>query len=91
MNWCIGRDLSERQKLEAWGSKYLEQVSKDLIAEFPGTKGFSRRSLAYMSKSYELFRNTLIVQQPAAQLGWGNIMLLLDKSSSQSEFNWYAI
>ena len=27
-----------RQKVEAWGSKYLEQVSRDLQIEFPGMK-----------------------------------------------------
>jgi predicted nuclease of restriction endonuclease-like (RecB) superfamily len=90
MNWLIGKDLLERQNLEVWGSKYLDQVSIDLSAEFPGMRGFSRRSLEYMRKFYTLFKDVAIAQQPAAQLGWGSIMILLDKNCSSDEFNWYA-
>ena len=42
-NWQLGRDLTKRASDEKWGKGVVEQVSLDLQAEFPGTKGFSAR------------------------------------------------
>ena len=88
--WEIGKSLSDRQQSEKWGSKYLEQVSKDLKAEFPGMKGFSRRNLEYMRKFYSTFSFVEITQQPAAQLGWSYLMIFLDKKMSLETINWYS-
>jgi predicted nuclease of restriction endonuclease-like (RecB) superfamily len=52
--WEIGKSLSDRQQPEKWGSKYLEQVSKGLKAEFPCMKGFSRANLYVMKQFAEL-------------------------------------
>ena len=38
--WQLGQIIIEKQSKTAWGSKFLDQLSKDLQAEFPGTKGF---------------------------------------------------
>lgn len=38
--WSIGKKLLERQKIEVWGSKYLDQLSKDLKAECPSVVTF---------------------------------------------------
>ena len=88
---AIGKELLSRQKIEQWGAKYLEQVSKDLQSEFSGVKGFSRRNLHYMRRFAAFLPEGEIVQQPAAQLGWSSIMLLLDRNMPLSEANWYAI
>ena len=90
MYWAIGKELIARQKTEQWGSKYLEQVSADLMIEFPGMKGLSKRNLEYMRQFSDLFNFDSIAQQPAAQLGWSSIMLFLDKKLSINLSNWYA-
>lgn len=43
--WNIEKVLLEHQKIEAWGSKYLEQVSLDIRASFPMMKGLSTTNL----------------------------------------------
>jgi predicted nuclease of restriction endonuclease-like (RecB) superfamily len=61
-----------------WGTHFLEQLSRDLQAENPGTSGFSKRSLEYM-RLLAIIYPTEFTQQPAAQLPWTLIQLLLDK------------
>ena len=48
----IGKTLSEKTKT-GWGTSVIQQLSKDLQAEFPGVKGFSERNLRRMKFVYE--------------------------------------
>ena len=51
-NWQLGRDLVVRKAEEKWGTGIVNQVSLDLQAEFPESKGFSARNLWNMKKWY---------------------------------------
>lgn len=64
--WEIGKMISEKEKV--WGSKLIEQVSKDLKDEFPDLTGFSTRNLRYCMIFFEFYNDLSIVQQPVAQL-----------------------
>lgn len=75
--WELGADIVERQKTTKWGSGFLKQLSADLMAEFPGMKGFSKRNLERIRKWYLFYtlenRNcdtacVAIEQQPVVQL-----------------------
>jgi len=48
--WELGADIVEKQKNFKWGSGFLKQLSKDLMAEFPEIKGFSKRNLERIRK-----------------------------------------
>ena len=48
-NWELGRDLVIRKAEERWGAGVVEQLSLDLKAAFPESKGFSARNLWYMN------------------------------------------
>ena len=54
-NWQLGRDLVIRRAEEKWGKGVVEQVSLDLQAAFPGTKGFGTSNLWYMKKWYQFY------------------------------------
>jgi predicted nuclease of restriction endonuclease-like (RecB) superfamily len=54
-NWQLGRDLVLRRAEEKWGKGVVEQVSLDLHAAFPGTKGFGTSNLWYMKKWYQFY------------------------------------
>lgn len=54
-NWQLGRDLVERKAEEKWGNGIVEQVSLDLQAAFPETKGFSARNLWFMKQWYSFY------------------------------------
>ena len=54
-NWQLGRDLVIRRAEEKWGKGVVEQVSLDMQAAFPGTKGFGTSNLWYMKKWYQFY------------------------------------
>ncbi|MDQ2723847.1 MAG: PDDEXK nuclease domain-containing protein [Actinomycetota bacterium] len=87
--WQIGRLILDRQESEGWGSKVIGRLAADLRAEFPGMRGLSQRSLVYM-RTFAAAVEAPIAQQPAAQLPWGHIMVLLDKVTDPEARQWYA-
>lgn len=62
----IGTQILEAQAKQGWGTKVINNLSKDLASEFP--EGFSTRNLKSMRKFAEKYPDTLIVQAPLAQL-----------------------
>jgi len=73
--WELGADIVAKQTHTKWGDGLIEQLSRDLMVEFPEIKGFSRRNLMYIKKWYLFYRSATfpspIVQQPVAQLTAG--------------------
>ncbi|MGI5190050.1 PDDEXK nuclease domain-containing protein [Promicromonospora sp. CA-289599] len=89
--WSVGRDILDRQKYEGWGAKVVDQISADMRREFAGQRGWSTRSLKYMRKLADAWPvETEFVQQAAAQLPWGHLMVLLDKLATREDKEWYA-
>ena len=65
----LGADIAEKQKNTAWGSGFLKQLSKDLMAEFSDLKGFSRRNFELIRRWYLFFsQGDSIAKQPVSQL-----------------------
>jgi predicted nuclease of restriction endonuclease-like (RecB) superfamily len=87
--WNIGNQILERQKVEGWGTKVIENISKDLRSEFPEMKGLSARNLKYMRKFAEEYPDQAIVQQLVAQIPWGHICIIMDKLDNLEEKIWY--
>ncbi len=54
--------IVEKQSATAWGDNLIDQVAKDLKAEFPDMKGLSRTNLFYAKQFYNFYQ-PLIVQQ----------------------------
>ena len=75
----IGTIINERK---TWGSKYIEQLSKDL-KEYG--KGFSVSNLKRMSLFANSFTANEISAHPARQIPWFTIVLIMQKSKSHSE------
>jgi len=63
--WELGKMIIEKQT--AYGTGFLEQLSKDLKAEFPNMQGFSRRNLSYTVRFYQFYSSS-IWQQAVAKL-----------------------
>lgn len=64
--WELGKMIAENQT--AYGTGFLEQVSKDLKSEFPEMQGLSYRNLALCRQFYLFYRISLNLQQPVADL-----------------------
>ena len=89
--WSIGRDILERQTAAGWGSKVVDRLAADLKREFPDQRGWSRRNLLYMRRAAEAWPTQgEFVQQAAAQLPWGHVLVLLDRLDTRDDRDWYA-
>jgi predicted nuclease of restriction endonuclease-like (RecB) superfamily len=60
--WNMGKMIADNQALFEGRNNYVEQLAKDLRAEFPDMKGFSRSNLFYIRKFYQFYA-TVSVQQ----------------------------
>ncbi|NDE19346.1 MAG: DUF1016 family protein, partial [Alphaproteobacteria bacterium] len=87
--WHIGKQILERQNSQGWGTKVIENISKDLRAEFPEMKGLSARNLVYMQTFAKTFPDLKITQQAAAQIPWGHICVIMDKVQGNTTQLWY--
>lgn len=86
--WQLGAEIIERQKEMTWGSGFLEELSRELMAEFPDMKGFSYRNIRSI-KQWHLFYNEpyTIWQQVVSKLGeekffsipWGHHLYIISQ------------
>jgi len=88
--WWIGREIRGRREGHGWGAKVVERLPRDLREEFPDLKGFSARSLVYMSALAETWPDGEFTQHLAAQLPWGHLMIILDSSRDLEVRRFYA-
>ncbi|HSU14186.1 PDDEXK nuclease domain-containing protein [Longimicrobium sp.] len=88
--WEIGRDLTERQEREGWGTRVIDRLAADLRTAFPGQQGFSPRNLRYMKLFAEEWPDRAMVQGLLAQLSWSHHIALLEKVIDPAERAWYA-
>lgn len=100
--WQVGTMIVEKQSKTAWGNKLIEQLSHDLLIEFPEMKGFSRTNLLYIRKWYLFYRNDAeIVPQVVGQLEptfaykeifqipWGHNREIISKCKTREEAIYY--
>ena len=50
--WELGKQIVEKQQNSKWGSGFIDQLSKDLKAEFPEMSGLSVGNLRYCKVFY---------------------------------------
>jgi hypothetical protein len=53
--WDLGSQIVEKQENAKWSSGFIDQLSKDLIEEFPGVGGFSAYNLRFMRIFYNFY------------------------------------
>lgn len=89
--WNIGQTILTRQVTEPWGNKVLDRLARDLRAEFPHMKGFSRTNVYHMRAFAAAWNGPEpIVQTPSGQLSWIHDVALLNKLDGQELRRWYA-
>ena len=87
--WDIGRMIVNRQTDAEHGSAIAEQLSNDLMAEFPGISGFSRRNVFYMREFYLLYRDDERVQPLVAQICWTHNLVIFQRCKDPLEREFY--
>ena len=85
--WNIGKVIIVNTK---YGNKFVENLARDIKADFPNLKGFSVRNLKYMRKFADFIGDFQIVQTVSALFSWSHNITLLDKTKTLAEYLWYA-
>lgn len=99
--WELGRDIVEKQRQAHWGDSLLEHLSKDLSAEFPEIKGFSKRNLEHIRRWYLFWASDRPIAKQAAtqleeyyekvilQIPWWHHVVILTKIQNRDEALFY--
>jgi predicted nuclease of restriction endonuclease-like (RecB) superfamily len=93
--WEIGKEITEKQEAERWGTSVLEKIAKDLQNEFPGVAGFSRSSLFRMKAFYSAYKKVaqavrLLEEIPFFSIPWGHNIAILEQLKTEQMRLWYA-
>ncbi len=87
--WQVGEYISRKVQSAAWGEGVIDQLARYIAQEHPDIKGFTRRNLYRMKQLYETYRNQAIVSSLVTQLPWTHNLLILSKSKSAEEREFY--
>ena len=87
--WRLGKEILARQTEQGWGTKVIEQLAKDLKAEFSDMSGLSRTNLLYMRAFAAAWDDEAIVQQLAGQIPWFHNCTLIEKIKDRPTREWY--
>ena len=91
--WNLGKDISEKNLDNKYGSQFYKQLSNDLVAQIPNVKGFSPTNLKYAKYFYELFSQQDVNRPQAVDdlkmqqifsIPWGHHRFIVDKCRGNS-------
>jgi predicted nuclease of restriction endonuclease-like (RecB) superfamily len=85
----IGKLIVMRQKEAGWGKAIVEQLAKDLQAEFLGISGFSARNIWRMRDFYLAYGNNEKLTPLVAEIGWTHNLVILEKCKDKLEQEFY--
>ena len=84
--WNVGKTIIANTK---YGAKFIENLSKDILQDFPDVKGFSVRNLKNMRRFAENYPDFQKGQRGVALLPWSNNLTLMSKIKDKAERQWY--
>jgi predicted nuclease of restriction endonuclease-like (RecB) superfamily len=87
--WDIGQLIVDRQQAAGWGKSVVEQLAKDIQAEFPGISGFSVRNLWNMRNFHLTYSQNEKLQPMVAEIGWTHNLVILEKCKDDLEREFY--
>jgi predicted nuclease of restriction endonuclease-like (RecB) superfamily len=86
--WNIGNIILHNKR---WGNKFVENLSRDIKADFPNVTGYSVRNLKYMQKFATTYPDLEFVQSVTAQIPWTHNKSVLDKVKDKAQMEWYIL
>jgi predicted nuclease of restriction endonuclease-like (RecB) superfamily len=87
--WDIGKLIVIRQQDRSWGKAIVEQLAKDLQAEFQGISGFSARNIWRMRDFYLAYGENEKLTPLVAEIGWTHNLVILEKCKDDLEREFY--
>ena len=87
--WDMGRLIDQRQKGETWGRSVVENLAKDLRAEFPGVGGFSAANLWRIKQFYEAYAKNEKLAPLVREISWTKNLVILERCKDSAERQFY--
>ncbi|MCV3213217.1 PDDEXK nuclease domain-containing protein [Plectonema radiosum NIES-515] len=87
--WDIGRLIVSRQQGQSWGKSVVEQLARDLQAEFPGISGFSARNIWRMRDFYLTYHANEKLSPLVAEIAWTHNLVIMEKCKDDLEREFY--
>jgi predicted nuclease of restriction endonuclease-like (RecB) superfamily len=87
--WNIGLFISQKLADSVWGDKTIAQLADYLQQQGAEYKGFNRRNLYRMKQFYDAYSENEIVSPLVTQLSWTNHLLILSKTKTIEERQFY--
>jgi predicted nuclease of restriction endonuclease-like (RecB) superfamily len=87
--WDIGRMIAERQQEASWGKSVVENLAKDLQADFPGMQGFGARNIWRMRDFYLTYQANEKLTPLVTEIGWTHNLIVLEKCKDDLQREFY--
>ncbi|MDY0117271.1 MAG: PDDEXK nuclease domain-containing protein [Sulfurimonadaceae bacterium] len=85
----IGKEIVSKQDTLGWGKSVVEEMSKDLIAEFGEKSGYSTSNLWRMRNFYLSYKDSEKLAQAVREISWGQNILIFEKCKDAKEQEYY--
>lgn len=85
----IGQQIVASQEKYGWGRSFVENLSKDLMLQFPGNTSFSPRNLWWMRQLHVEYGNYTILKQLVSEIPWGHNISIMQKITDMKAREYY--
>lgn len=87
--WEIGESIHRKQQEVGWGKSVVENLAKDLQAEFPGRNGFSAQNLWLMRQFFAEYSVRPKLQPLVREISWAKNLVILARCKDDLEREFY--
>ncbi len=87
--WQVGEHISKKVENAKWGIRVVDKLAEYLHRTQHDVKGFNRRGLYRMKQFYETYCGNEKVSSLLTQISWTNHLLILSKTTSMEEKEFY--
>ena len=87
--WFIGETIVNLQEKSQWGDRVVEKLSEDLRLKYPEQRGFSSRNLWDCKWWYLTYTEYPKLRPLVAEISWSHNLLLLNKTKTIEEKEFY--
>lgn len=85
----VGKYLTEISAKYKWGDGYIDNIAGSIAVANPSIKGFDRRNLYRMKQFYLTYPDPEFVVTLSSQLSWSSNVLIMSRSKSSEEREFY--
>jgi len=87
--WEIGESIHNKQEHVGWGKSVVQNLARDLQAEFPGRNGFSMQNLWFMRQLYSEYRDRPKLQPLVREISWSKNLVIMARCKDDLEREFY--